>query len=274
MATNNLVKPNPASDPLNDPLQKAPISREGNFEQPDIISSNQQMPSGRRTRQLIRWRVPSLGFVDMYINPQQLVIAEKKVIQKQRTKGGYIIQYWGEEAVSIRIEGNTGASGVEGINILRKVYRAEQDAFQQVAQTLAERNQAFSSGSGLVNLLTGSSGKWGSVVGGAITGILGGASTSPLLPTLGSLATSVELYYQGVVYKGYFESFSVTESVAQGVGIFTYTMDFTVLDRRGIRTNFMPWHRIPAALDSASGNPIKYYNSDNNSTPLNFKGEE
>ena len=56
-------------------------SREGNLQLPDIIAENPQTPKGKKTRQLIRWRVPGLGFVDMYINPQQMDISEKKVIQ-------------------------------------------------------------------------------------------------------------------------------------------------------------------------------------------------
>jgi hypothetical protein len=135
------------------------FTREGNPRLPDIIAENPQTPKGHRVRQLIRWRVPGLGFVDMYINPQQMDIQEKKVIQKQRTKGGYVIQYWGEELMIIRIQGNTGASGIEGINILRKVYRAEQDSFQQVAQILSERINASSVGGNLANIIAQGSGQ-------------------------------------------------------------------------------------------------------------------
>ena len=58
-------------------------NREGNLQSPDIIADNPQTPKGKKSRQLIRWRVPGLGFVDMYINPQQMDITEKKVIQKR-----------------------------------------------------------------------------------------------------------------------------------------------------------------------------------------------
>lgn len=263
--------PDPSYDPLNDPLRESP-STEGNTAQPGIVSLNPQMPYGARVRQLIRWRVPKLGFVDMYINPQSMIITEKKVISKQRTKGGYIIQYWGEELTSIKIDGTTGASGIEGINVLRKVYRAEQDAFQVVAQQLQDRVHSYSAGGSIANLLTGG-GNVGSKIGGAITGLLGGSSNPPLLPSLGSLAVSVELFYQGWVFKGFFEEFTVTEAVNIGVGIFNYTMTFTVLDRRGTRSNLGSFNRPAAVLDQ-NGNPIGYYHSDSNSTPLSFNGEQ
>lgn len=257
---------------VNDPLQKTPVVREGNLKQPDLVANNQQMPNGYRTRQLIVWRVPSIGFVKMYINPQQMVITEKKAITKQRTKGGFIVQYWGEELTTIRLEGNTGSSGIEGINILRKVYRAEQDAFQKVAQQMADRAHSYSASSLGANLMSPTT-SIGAKIGNMVSGLLGGATSSPLLPTLGSLAMSVEMFYQGVVYKGIFEDFTITEGVTQGVGIFTYTLTFTVLDRRGSRVNFAEWHRSPAVVDPQTGSPIHYYQADSNSVPLSFKDE-
>lgn len=252
-------------------------SRDGSFQLPDIIAENPQTPKGKKTRQLIRWRVPGLGFVDMYINPQQMDISEKKVIQKQRTKGGYIIQYWGEELTTIRIQGNTGASGIEGINILRKVYRAEQDSFQQVAQMLADRVNAFSVGGNLSSLIANgasqSGGNFaGNITGGLVTGLLGGNSSPATLPTLGSLAVSVEMYYQGWVFKGFFENFDVNESVSNGPGVFNYTLLFTVLDRRGERLNIMSYNRSPAIIDPDSGKPKNYYKSDAKTTPMSFGG--
>jgi hypothetical protein len=271
MPFNAFLPPDPSYNPINDPLRED-VNTTGNTAQPDIISNNPQMPYGQRVRQLIRWRVPKLGFVDMYINPQQMVITEKKIISKQRTKGGYIIQYWGEELTSIKLDGTTGAAGIEGINILRKVYRAEQDAFQLVAQQLQDRVHAYSAGGSIANLLTGG-GSVSQKIGGAITGLLGGSANPPLLPSLGSLAVSVELFYQGWVFKGFFEDFTVTEAVNIGAGIFNYTTTFTVLDRRGTRSNFGTFNRLPAVLDQ-NGNPINYYHSDYNSTPLSFSGEK
>jgi hypothetical protein len=252
-------------------------SREGSLQLPDIIAENPQTPKGKQSRQLIRWRVPGLGFVDMYINPQQMDISEKKVIQKQRTKGGYIIQYWGEELTTIRIQGTTGASGIEGINILRKVYRAEQDSFQQVAQMLADRVNAFSVGGNLASLIANGASQSGgnfasNITGGLVIGLLGGNSSPATLPTLGSLAVSVEMYYQGWVFKGFFESFDINESVSNGPGVFNYTLSFTVLDRRGERLNIMSYNRSPAILDPDSGKPKSYYKSDAKTTPMSFGG--
>jgi hypothetical protein len=275
MAFDNRVPPNdPEQNKDNNPLYNDATTPDSNGVFPDIVQQNPNIPSGRRNRQLIRWRVPGLGFVDMYINPQQMNIQEKKVIKQQRTKGGYVIQYWGEELIQIRISGTTGASGIEGINILRKVYRAEQDAFQQVEQTLADRMQEYTRGSTLQSVVSkAASGGIGSVAGGLMNSILGGSANPPLLPTLGSLALSVEMFYQGWVYKGYFDSFDHEESTANGVGVFRYNMVFNAVDRRGIRTNFMPWHRSPATLDS-NGNPIGYNKADATVVPLNFNGEE
>ena len=255
-------------------IEKVPI-REGNLNLPDIIEQNPQIPKGRRNRQLMRWRIPGAGFVDMYINPQQLQIHQKKVIQKQRTKGGYVIQYWGEELTVIQIDGNTGASGIEGINILEKVYRAEQEAFQQVEKILADRLNSLTRTSSLTNFLeTSAQQGLGGAVGNFVSDMMGGAKNPPILPTLGSLAVSVELFYQGWIFKGFFESFDITESVSNGVGLFTYSMTFTVTERRGNRSNFMPWHRLPLTIDRASGNPSGFNKSDPGVTPLNFSGEE
>lgn len=249
-------------------------NREGNLLLPDIVAKNPQIPKGRRYRQLMRWRVPDLGFVDMYINPQQLQIQEKKIIQKQRTKGGYVIQYWGEELTTIRIDGNTGASGIEGINILQQVYRAEQNAFQKVEQILSDRLNSLTNSS-ISNLAqTTASQGLGKALGGLVSDVLGGAKNPPLLPTLGSLAVSVELYYQGWVFKGFFEDFNIIESVSNGVGLFTYNMTFTVTERRGFRTNFMPWHRQAASSDISTGNINGFNSSNAQITPLSFSGEE
>jgi hypothetical protein len=269
------VKNDPNANPINNRELRDPVVNEGSGESPDIISANPLTPLGRRNRQLIRWRVPGLGFVDMYINPQSMNIREQKVIQKQRTKGGYVVQYWGEELITIGLSGTTGASGIEGINILRKVYRAEQDAFQQVEKTLADRLNEVTTGGFVSGLIQDATQRGIGAVGSTlISTLIGGSATPPLLPTLGSLAVAVELYFQGWVFKGYFNNFEVREEVSNGVGVFNYSMEFIVTDRRGVRSNFMGWHRSPAILDEASGNPIGYNKADSSSTPLSFKGEK
>lgn len=243
--------------------------------QKPLILQRYNSPIATKTRQLIRWRIPAQGYVDMYINPQNLKIDEKKVVKYQRTKGGYIVQYWGEELTKISLDGTTAASGIEGINILYDVYRAEQSAFQRVAQSMADRLNSFSVG-GSVSSLIGAASKQqlGQSIGTAVSGLFGGSSTPEVLPTLGSLALSIELYYQGWVFKGFFENFSVTENVSNGPGVFMYTMNFVATDKRGTRTNTMPWHRMPGTKDTSSGKYINFYRSNGDVTPMSFGDEK
>jgi hypothetical protein len=275
MIFNSGIKTDSTKNTDNNPFYDDPSNLDSGGKVPDLIQQNPEMPLAKRNRQLISWRVPGIGTVEMYINPQQISISEKKVIKTTRTKGGYVMQYWGEELTRIKLSGNTGAASIEGINILRSVYRAEQNAFQQVQQTLADRLQEYTGGTalgGLINQLSGSGA--GKAVGSLVNSLVGGSSNPPLLPTLGSLAAAVELFYQGWVFKGFFESFSVDENVSSGPGIFTYQIDFVVLDRRGSRNNFMSWSRSPAVYDPTTGNPVGYYKADSSSTPLSFRGEK
>ncbi len=63
-----------------------------------------------------------------------------------------------------------------------------------------------------------------------------------LIPTLAALATSVELWYDNVIYRGFFKEFRVDEK-SDEVGIFRYSMKFTVTRRTGTRMNSYPWNR-------------------------------
>src|SRR5260221_7430062 len=99
--------------------------------------------SGRKAhfeRSIIHWFVPEIGIVNMYINPQRITYNDRKVIDPQRTKGGYVVQYWGEELTILNISGHTGSSGIEGINVLHEIYRAEQLNFDPIALTMAADN--------------------------------------------------------------------------------------------------------------------------------------
>jgi len=190
---------------------------------------------GYLKRELMAFKIPTLGVIQMYINPQNFVINSKKQINEVRTKGGFVMQYWGEMLDEIRLSGTTGTAGIEGINILRDVYRAEQDSFSAV-------------GAALVNKIQGSLNALFSNIGSSLTA---GRDVNKWLnlnasvrPTLASMAASVELTFQGVTYKGYFKSFSVTERAEQP-GLFDYDMSYFSFARRGKRANFMPWHRSP-----------------------------
>jgi len=164
-------------------------------------------------RSLIQWQVPHLGqnqFLEMYINPQNISFQSRKEIQLTRTKGGFISQYWGEALDELSLTGVTGSAGIEGLNVLRDIYRSEQ---------LALRN------------------------------ILLNRETDKRRQSLMQLAASVVMWYQGQGYRGFFTNMSYTESVNQ-IGMFDYTMAFSVVEIKGRRRNFLPWHRHPWSTTS------------------------
>lgn len=128
-----------------------------------------------RKRSLILWELPHLGdnkFIEMYINPQGISFASKKEIERIRTKGGYITQYWGEDLDILSISGTTGDSGIEGINVLRDIYRSEQLALVNIIRNNFDKRRQ----------------------------------------SLMQLAASVVMWYQGQGYRGYFNDMSYNES--------------------------------------------------------------
>lgn len=223
------------------------------------------------TRQVMRWLVPERPIVEMYINPKQVVYNYKKNITQTRVKGGYVFQYWGEDLTTLTINGTTGTSGIEGINVLLDVYRNEQLMFDPYALFLqAERDKA--SQQDVDNLLFGDGGVFGlnnvpilgDVVGSAIDTINGSIASNVVnarnKPTLASLAFTVEMYWGGEVYRGFFESFNVTES-ADNIGLFDYNFTFKVTQKRGFRNNFLAWHKHPSYGQSnwsRGGPPLSY----------------
>jgi hypothetical protein len=228
--------------------------------------------NGKITRNIITWFVPQFGTVRMFINPQNITYNHKKLIAKERTKGGYTLQYWGEELSTLNISGTTGSAGIEGINALYELYRAEQYAFDAVGLTLAANNAAADVAN---NLVQGIGGALGQAIGGnnltaaaSGAGLLGGilGLDSPNnnlsarnIPSLASLAFGVEMYYGGWVYRGFFDSMTVTERAENF--LLDYQMVFTVTQRRGYRTNYFPWHENP------SSGPSQY------TTPHSFNGQ-
>ena len=106
----------------------------------------------------------------MYVNPAAITYSHKKLISKDRTKGGYTLQYWGEELSSLNISGTTGAAGVEGINVLYEIYRAEQYAFDGTGLSLAANNAATPN---LISSLLGTTGDTSSLLGGTVNGAVG-----------------------------------------------------------------------------------------------------
>lgn len=214
------------------------------------------------SRKLIHWLVPDGPMVQMYINPSQIRYNYFKQISSQRTKGGFSLQYWGENLTTLNISGTTGTSGIEGINVLNDVYRNEQLAFDPYALFLAARQRQENTTGNIFDI--GSSLSEGA--GPFVNSLVGAAETSfPQTakppPSLGSLAFTVEMFWSGVVYRGYFTNFSVTES-ADKIGLFDYEIGFTVTQIRGLRRNFFAWHRSPnfgpSNSDPELGPPYSY----------------
>lgn len=245
---------------------------------------------------------------NLYINPQSVGIREKKLVKSDLTKGGFVTQYWGEDLTKIEVRGTTGSSGIEGINVLRSIYRHEQAQFLNIvndrkakfaeeAAKAAAATPEVSTFSGFADVLTG--GAFSQTVNGlknAVDLIVDSAqggdvkrSSFVSAPTLAALATSVDMYHDGEFFRGYFEYFNVDET-ANEPGHFTYSFLFTVLRRTGKRENFMPWHR--EALDDA-GETMRSFNvasnkgdprgagrtftfplQDTTSIPFDFSGED
>jgi hypothetical protein len=203
----------------------------------------------RTSRNVILWRTPGFGFIEMYINPSELRIEQSKVAQSTRTKAGFIYQYAGENLTTISLSGTTGSSGIEGINLLEKIYRSEQLSFENIARTLdANPKAAASIESALTSMFSGAFTGAANTIFNEIVDSVASAAVPDVYtqpsPTLASLAAAVEMNFQGVTYRGFFNSFSFTES-ASSPGLFEYIFSFTAYAKLGERINFMPWHRRP-----------------------------
>jgi hypothetical protein len=212
----------------------------------------------------------------LYMNPQSFNISDQKLVQKTLTKGGFVVQYWGEELTTITMQGTTGSAGIEGVNILRDIYRHEQLHYRTIlanrqrevaaaaaaAQAKAEEQIYDANGGGFLlglgDTLTGGaisksvsgiSNTIDTLFGTSIGDNFGGTGgTFRAVPTLAAFATNIDMYYQGEFFRGYFTSFSTGESATEP-GHFTYSLNFVVTRRSGKRENFMPWHRNPVSFD-------------------------
>jgi hypothetical protein len=195
------------------------------FQPHDSTGNHRFQPSfmGEKSpkRNLIVWQAPHLGndrYIEMYINPQAISFSNKKTITQKRTKGGFIIQYWGEELETLNIAGETGDGGIEALYPLIDVYRSEQLAFEALASSASSNNP---------NLFK---------------------QRQPLAP----LAMLTVMWYMGEGRRGYFTDFQHDETVAKN-GSIGYRIGFVVLEQIGRRKNFMPWHRKPW---STTDNPV------------------
>ena len=166
--------------------------------------------SNDKVRHLIVWEVPSVGspaFIEMYLNPSSIDIQSSKLINSSRTKGGFIIQYWGEELTNIAIRGQTGSGGIEALNVIRDIYRSEQLALQKIIKSNGENSKRRQS--------------------------------------LAQLAASVVMWYQGQGHRGFFKTFSYKEAADNHLGMFDYTLEFVATQVIGKRSNYLPWHKKP-----------------------------
>lgn len=219
----------------------------------DIIDASR---AGVYERQMLRWRVPLFGWITMFLNPENITTADTKEISRTRTKAGFIFQYAGENLTEITLRGTTGSSGMEGINILRSIYRSEQLAFERIADEI-DRTGPLAE---FLQLSRGATGTdfFNAPLLGAVTERTADIALNILsqpFPTLSSLAANVELFFQGELYRGYFNGFTVEED-AQSPGLFTYTLNYVAYARQGVRRNFMPWHRQPFnPIGAATGKP-------------------
>jgi len=237
----------------------------------------------QRKRKTIRWVLPKdtpedlmsgLGsskfltngryVIPMYINPSSIGTTYNKIIQEVQTKGGFVVQYWGEKNVTLQIQGTTGSSGIEGIYVLERIYRHEQYEFERIlsrrmkvakerikdealrqsqnlnniqfSQRESLSAKIFQAGDGLntiADVFCESTGSKPEIIGKIDT-----------QESLGSLATQVEMHHDGLIFTGYFTNFSYNET-ANEPGLFTYTLGFTILKSEGKRDNFAKWHRSP-----------------------------
>ena len=213
--------------------------------------------------------------IPMYINPSSLGTTYNKIIQEVQTKGGFVVQYWGEKNIVLQMQGTTGSAGIEGIAIIERIYRHEQYEFERIlarrlknakerikdeavrqAQNLnniqpSQREslsaKIFQAGNGLQTIAdvfcesTGSKPE-----------IIGKIDSSE---SLGSLATQVEMHHDGLIFTGYFTNFSYNENATEP-GLFTYSLGFTVLKSEGYRDNFAKWHRSPYSSTGSGPSPV------------------
>lgn len=211
----------------------------------------------QNVRQIIHWLIPEGPMVAMYINPQNITYDYGKLIQTTRTKGGYQLSYWGTELIRLGIRGTTGTSGIEGINVLYDIFNNEQFVFDGIALSQAATGLQSSASSVLDSIVGAGSSLINSVLG-ASTDPTAVVNATPQV-TLGSLAATVEMYWAGEVFRGYFSSFQVTED-ATNFHI-QYNINFVATQKRGFRGNRYAWEKSPVNGPSDSsvfGPPHSY----------------
>ncbi len=174
-------------------------------------------------RHLMVWELYDGTMVEMYINPQQVVFNHTKKITSTRTKGGFVVQYWGDDLDTLQLTGTTGSAGIEAIEVLYDIYRSEQlseSGLSVLGQIEKRYNKSLTTDKKQDD----------------------NSQTAYHSSDLVSRATQVTLWYGNKRYYGFFTNFSITES-ASSPGEYTYTINFTVWKTKGRDANYMPWHR-------------------------------
>jgi len=199
-------------------------------------------------RNIISFFVPSVGTINMFVNPESIDYRYKKIITPERTKGGYSIGYYGEELPELTCGGTTGSSGIEGINVLYEIYRAEQYLFDPTAMAInAANNQNLVSQ--VSNYIGQQVGADFGVVSNLVQDVTGAADQMNLqqlnsrnISMLGDVAFGIEMYYSGWIFRGFFSNFNVMEKAEF---VIPYTFSFMVTQRRGYRLNNHPFLHSP-----------------------------
>lgn len=60
--------------------------------------------------------------IEMYINPNKIIVSQNKVKGKTYTRGGIFYHHWGDDNPTMSISGVVGYSGMKGIEQLEKIY--------------------------------------------------------------------------------------------------------------------------------------------------------
>jgi hypothetical protein len=188
------------------------------------------------------WELYDGTMIEMYVNPQQFSITANKKVSYNRTKGGFLVQYWGDDLLTININGTTGSSGIEGIELLYDLYQSE-----LLSPKRLDELRGVSSGSGYLA---------------SIPGVNPGRNPSDpselrrvRRTDLVTRATQVVLWYGSKRYYGFFTAFTIQEAAANP-GEYTYTLAYVVWKTVGRDVNYMPWHRTPKPLSTGqSGVP-------------------
>lgn len=184
------------------------------------------------SRQPMTWELYDGTMIEMYVNPQNVTLQANKKINYNRTKGGFVVQYWGDDLLTINLNGTTGSSGIEGIELLYDVYQSELLPPSRLNELRGIGYMA------------------------SVPGVNPGGHDEDELrrvrrTDLVTRATQVVLWYGSKRYYGFFTAFSIQEAAANP-GEYTYSLTYMVWKTVGRDVNYMPWHRSPKPM--ATGN--------------------